>query len=76
MWKELDNKLIKKFVFKNFIESVAFVTKISIISEKFDHHPEIHVMYDKVTITLSTHELGNIVSEKDHALSKEIDNLV
>ena len=76
MWKESDNKLIKEFVFKNFVEATGFVTRVSIISEKFDHHPEINILYDKVIIKLSTHDLGNIISEKDYALSKQIDNLI
>ena len=76
MWKNTDNKLIRKFVFKDFIEVMGFVNKVAILSEKNNHHPEIQITYNTVTIELSTHDLGNIISEKDHFLSSEIDKLL
>ncbi len=76
MWKNTDNKLVRKFVFKNFIEVMGFVNKVAILSEKNNHHPEIKITYNTVTIELTTHDLGNIISEKDHLLSSEIDKLL
>lgn len=76
MWKNTDNKLIRKFVFKDFIEVMGFVNKVAILSEKNNHHPEIKITYNTVTIELTTHDLGNIISEKDHLLSSEIDKLL
>ena len=76
MWKNTDNKLIRKFVFKDFIEVMGFVNKLAILSEKNNHHPEIQITYNTVTIELTTHDLGNIISEKDHLLSSEIDKLL
>ena len=76
MWKNTDNKLIRKFVFNDFIEVMGFVNKVAILSEKNNHHPEIQITYNTVTIELTTHDLGNIISEKDHLLSSEIDKLL
>ena len=76
MWKNTDNKLIRKFVFKDFIEVMGFVNKVAILSEKNNHHPEIQITYNTVKIELTTHDLGNIISEKDHLLSSEIDKLL
>ena len=76
MWKNTDNKLVRKFVFKDFIEVMGFVNKVAILSEKNNHHPEIQITYNTETIELTTHDLGNIISEKDHLLSSEIDKLL
>tara|TARA_B100001287_G_scaffold161538_1_gene135823 strand:+ start:1804 stop:2034 length:231 start_codon:yes stop_codon:yes gene_type:complete len=76
MWKNTDNKLVRKFVFKDFIEVMGFVNRVAILSEKNNHHPEIKITYNTVTIELTTHDLGNIISEKDHLLSSEIDKLL
>ena len=55
---------------------MGFVNKVAILSEKNNHHPEIQITYNTVTIELTTHDLGNIISEKDHLLSSEIDKLL
>ena len=49
---------------------------MALISEKLDHHPEILNIYNKVTIKLSTHDIGNKVSKKDFDLAKAIDKLI
>lgn len=75
MWTETDNKLYRKFKFKDFSEAFAFMTRVAIAAEKADHHPTWTNTYNTVEIWLSTHDAGNIVSEKDHQLSKAIDKL-
>ena len=75
MWKEEGDRIIKEFVFKNFTEAFGFMTKVAIEAEKMGHHPDWSNVYNKVTIMLSTHDAGDIVTEKDHALAKIIDNL-
>ena len=65
----------KVFVFKNFIDAFAFMTKVAIAAEKMDHHPKWTNVYNTVEIWLSTHDAGNVVTEKDKALSKIIDAL-
>jgi len=73
-WKEENNKLSKTFVFKTFTEAISWMVKVSFAIEKLDHHPEWTNVYNKVHITLTTHDTGNTVTEKDRALATVIDN--
>ena len=73
MWKNKDNKLTKKFKFNDFTEAFAFMTKVALAAEKMDHHPFWNNEYNKVEIWLSTHDAGNIVTDKDKKLAKIID---
>ncbi len=75
MWIEKDNKLEKEFVFENFIAAFSFMTGVAMIAEKMDHHPDWRNIYNKVIIRLSTHDAGDIVTEKDYTLAKKIDNI-
>ena len=76
MWNEEDNKLKRTFEFNNFVEAFAFMTKVAIIAEKMDHHPNWSNVYNRVSIELCTHDQGNIVTEKDRELARSIDNLL
>jgi len=75
-WNTKDNKLEKEFIFKDFVAAFAFLTKIAIVAEKQNHHPEIYNVYNKVKISLQTHDAGNTVTEKDFTLAKTIDSFV
>jgi 4a-hydroxytetrahydrobiopterin dehydratase len=74
-WIEENKTLTREFEFKNFVEAFGFMTKVAILAEKMDHHPSWHNVYNKVTIELTTHDAGNIVTDKDRALAKAIDEL-
>ncbi len=74
-WSYRDNSLKRNFVFKNFIDAFSFMTKVAILSENVNHHPNWSNVYNKVEINLSTHDIGG-VSNKDFQLAKEIDNLL
>ena len=76
MWTHENNRLIRHFEFKDFVEAFAFLTQVALLAEKSDHHPTWSNTYNRVTIELSTHDAGNIVTEKDHALAKQIDELL
>ncbi|HEV3249627.1 MAG TPA: 4a-hydroxytetrahydrobiopterin dehydratase [Puia sp.] len=76
MWKEVKNTLYRKFEFKDFSEAFAFMTRVALEAEKMDHHPTWTNLYNKVEVWLSTHDAGDIVTEKDHKLAKKIDKLV
>ena len=76
MWKEEDNKLYKKFEFKDFSEAFAFMTRVALAAEKMDHHPLWTNVYNKVEIWLNTHDAGDVVTDKDRKLSAAIDKLV
>ena len=74
-WEVLEDKKIqKKFRFKNFVESMAFVNKIAQIAEEEGHHPDIHIIYSRVTIELMTHAIGGL-SENDFIMAAKIDKL-
>ncbi len=76
MWTEENNALYKKFVFSNFSEAFAFMTRVAIEAEKMDHHPKWQNVYNTVEIWLSTHDAGNVVTEKDNVLARKIDDLI
>jgi len=76
MWEEKNNTLYRKFEFKNFSEAFAFMTRVALQAEKMDHHPMWTNVYNKVEISLSTHDAGNIVTDKDRKLAKKIDEMV
>jgi 4a-hydroxytetrahydrobiopterin dehydratase len=75
MWKEDNNTLSRSFEFKNFIDAFAFMTKVAFIAEKMNHHPNWSNVYNKVNISLNTHDAGNKVTEKDHKLAEAIDKV-
>lgn len=75
-WKEENHQLTQTFTFKNFIEAWAFMNKVALVAEKLDHHPNWSNVYNKVEITLTTHDAGNKITDKDRKLAAEIDKLV
>jgi 4a-hydroxytetrahydrobiopterin dehydratase len=76
MWKEENNKLVRTFEFKNFVEAFGFMSKVAILAEKMNHHPNWSNVYNKVSFELNTHDAGGTVTEKDHKLAEAIDKLV
>ncbi|TRX61327.1 4a-hydroxytetrahydrobiopterin dehydratase [Fulvivirga sp. M361] len=76
MWTEEDNKLKKTFQFDDFVQAFSFMTRVAIVAEKMDHHPNWSNVYNQVNIELNTHDAGNIVTERDHKLAAEIDKLI
>ena len=75
-WTEQNNRLKKTFKFMDFSEAFAFMTRVALLAEKMDHHPYWTNVYNTVSIELSTHDAGDIVTEKDRKLAKAIDQLV
>ncbi len=76
MWQETNNELHKQFIFKDFVEAFGFMTQVAEVAEKQQHHPRWQNVWNKVDIWLSTHESGDIVSEKDHELANAIDKII
>ncbi|WP_417307472.1 4a-hydroxytetrahydrobiopterin dehydratase [Devosia sp.] len=62
------------FRFKSFSEAFGFMSRVALLAEKADHHPDWSNVYNKVRITLSTHDAGGL-TEKDVALAEAIDRL-
>ncbi len=75
MWVEEDNKLQKTFEFKDFTEAFAFMVRVAFLAEQQGHHPNWNNVYNRVSITLTTHDEGNTVTEKDRQLAQAIDRL-
>ncbi len=76
MWKQHNNKLVRSFEFKNFSEAFAFMTRVAFLAEQHNHHPEWTNIYNKVEISLSTHDAGDVVTDKDRTLAAEIGKLL
>jgi len=75
-WRLEDDKLLMDINLSNFSEALSFLVKVGIEAEKLNHHPEIHNIYNKVTLKLTTHDAGNRVTEKDIVLARAIENLL
>ena len=70
-WEVKSEYLKREFDFQNFIEAFSFMTRIALICEKYNHHPNWQNIYSKVIIKLSTHDLGGITN-LDEKLASEI----
>ncbi|VDM58066.1 unnamed protein product [Angiostrongylus costaricensis] len=75
-WKTVEGRdaIRKEFQFKDFNEAFGFMTQVALKAEKMDHHPEWFNVYNKVDITLSTHDCNGL-SQKDITLAKFIDSV-
>jgi 4a-hydroxytetrahydrobiopterin dehydratase len=73
-WKVVNDKLNRSFKFNNFVDAFAFMTKVAIVAEKANHHPELFNVYNRVVIDLTTHDVGGI-GLLDIELAKKINAL-
>jgi 4a-hydroxytetrahydrobiopterin dehydratase len=71
-WKLEEDKLVKTFIKDNFKEAIAFVIAIADIAEEQNHHPDLRIQYNKVTVYLSTHD-SHGVTGKDFLLAQQIE---
>ena len=73
-WEINSRQIQREFNFTNFIEAFSFMTKVALICEKYNHHPNWENVYSKVMIRLNTHDLGGITN-LDQTLASEINKL-
>lgn len=74
-WNVIDDSIQKEYELKDFTGALGFVTKVGVLAEKAGHHPDILLhSWNKVKITLSTHDAGGI-TEKDFNLAKKFEDL-
>ena len=75
-WTEVKGRdaISRKFSFKDFNEAFGFMARAALVAEKMDHHPEWFNVYNKVEVTLATHDAGG-VTERDVALAQAMDRL-
>lgn len=71
-WSLVNDAIQRTYQFKGFMDAVGFVNKVAALAEKADHHPDILIRWNKVTLTLSTHDSGGI-TQKDFDLAKRSD---
>ena len=76
MWTEENNKLYRKYQFRDFNAAFSFMTSVAMLAEKADHHPTWTNTWSTVEIWLSTHDAGNVVTQKDRDLAAEIDAII
>ncbi|HUL43374.1 MAG TPA: 4a-hydroxytetrahydrobiopterin dehydratase [Bacteroidota bacterium] len=73
-WNLIGKEIRKSFIHKDFVHAVGFVNSVALVAERANHHPDIDVRWNTVTLTLSTHSAGGL-TEKDFKLAGEIDEI-
>jgi len=73
-WQQQGTTLTRTFQFKDFPAAIQFVTKVAALAEQAWHHPDIDIRWNKVALTLTTHDAGGL-TEKDFALARQFDHL-
>ncbi len=74
-WKRTGKEIRQTYTFDDFTQSLEFVTRVAQLAEEANHHPDILIQYDKVTLTLSTHDEGGLTL-RDFRLASRIDGLM
>ncbi len=73
-WEISQSQLKREWQFSNFVEAFGFITKVAIVSEAMNHHPDWSNVYAKVTIKLTTHDMGGL-THRDIRLAKAVNLL-
>jgi 4a-hydroxytetrahydrobiopterin dehydratase len=73
-WSVVNGKLHAEFTFPDFVAAFGFMTKVAILAEVADHHPEWSNVYKRVVIDLVTHETGGTITTRDVALAQQIND--
>jgi 4a-hydroxytetrahydrobiopterin dehydratase len=73
-WSKRAQTIFRTFKFEGFLKAIDFVNRIAAKAQKMNHHPDIDVRFDEVTLTLTTHDEGGI-TEKDFSLAKQCDEV-
>ena len=74
-WSQVGGEITRTYEFADFNEAMGFVTRVAIMAEKSDHHPDIDIRWNKVTLTVSTHSEGGLTA-RDLDLGDRCDGLV
>lgn len=73
-WSADGNKLSKEFVFKDFVDAIGFVNRQVPYFEKLDHHPDIHIFYNRVVFELTRHDIGGKITALDGDVAKHLEH--
>lgn len=71
-WNETDGALHAELTFADFAEAFAFMTRVGLVAQEQQHHPDMAISWNKVTITITTHDAGSTVTDKDRKLADAI----
>lgn len=74
-WSQNEDVISKEFIFAEFAEAIMFVNRVAELAEDADHHPDIDIRFNKVTLALSTHSAGGL-THKDIELAQQIEELL
>ena len=74
-WKMESGKLVRQFKFADFVRALEFVNRVGELAEEMGHHPDIEITYNKVRLSLVTHDAGGLTNN-DFQLAAAVDNLV
>ncbi len=74
-WDDDGDRLRNEYAFADFSEAFAFMTRVAMLAEKHDHHPDWSNVYDTVSIELTSHDVGTI-TDRDRTMAEAIDALV
>ncbi|TND06534.1 MAG: pterin-4a-carbinolamine dehydratase [Bacteroidetes bacterium] len=75
MWTEENDQLKRTFKFDDFAKAFSFMTRVAFAAEDLNHHPDWRNVYNRVEISLSTHDAGNKVTALDRELAGRIDTI-
>jgi 4a-hydroxytetrahydrobiopterin dehydratase len=73
-WTLQGNQIERLLTFENFVDAMIFVNKVAEIAEEEQHHPDIRIVYNRVTLALTTHDAGGL-TQKDFQMARRIDSL-
>jgi 4a-hydroxytetrahydrobiopterin dehydratase len=73
-WSKRAKIILRTFKFEGFLNSIAFVNRIAKRAQKMNHHPDIKICFDKVTLALTTHDEGGLM-KKDFSLARQCDEV-
>ena len=75
-WKKENNTLVLTERFEDFSEALAFIVRVGLLAEQSNHHPTITNTYNEVSLMLTTHDQGNVITEKDYDLAEKINAIL
>ncbi len=73
-WTLQGDQIERQLTFQNFVDAMVFVNKLAEVAEELGHHPDIRIVYNRVTLALSTHDAGGL-TQKDFQLAQRIETL-
>jgi 4a-hydroxytetrahydrobiopterin dehydratase len=74
-WTEVDGALTRSFRYDGFVEAFGFMTRVALIAQRLDHHPDMSISWNEVVVRTTSHDAGNTVTDRDHRLAAAIDGV-